>query len=76
MKLPSTPLDLLMVSGSFTETDPIVIVGDGMSEQLISSATMKALFDTHKDQMYLFCLIGNGDEALSKSHQQSLEILK
>ena len=74
VKLPSTPLDLLMVSDQFSETDPIVIVGDGMSEQLISSsATVKALFDIHKDQMYLFCLIGNGDEALSQSNQQSLE---
>ena len=74
VKLPSTPLDLLMVTGQFNEKDPIVIVGDGMSEQLISScASVKAVFDSHKDQMYLFCVIGNEEEALLKSNQQSLE---
>ena len=75
VKLPSTPLDMI-VSDQFDEKDPIVIVGDGMSEQLMSSSqSVRAVFNSHRDHMYLMFVIGSGSEALSMSNQQTLEKL-
>ena len=74
VKVPSTPLDLLTISGQFSEKDPIVIVSDGFSEQLMCPDNNKVrhLFGVYS-KLFLLCVKGQGDEALSDPNQTLLE---
>ena len=73
VKIPSTPLDLL---SSFKEDweSVNVIIGDGFSEQLMSRETgVTDAFNVFKDRLFLLCIVGSGDEALSGANQTRLE---
>ncbi|KAM7454935.1 hypothetical protein BLSTO_04308, partial [Blastocystis sp. subtype 1] len=73
VKIPSTPLDLL---SSFKEDSESVnvIIGDGFSEQLMSRETcVTDAFNVFKDRLFLLCIVGSGDEALSGANQTKLE---
>ncbi|KAK8822399.1 hypothetical protein WA577_005562 [Blastocystis sp. JDR] len=73
VKVPSTPLDLL---SSFKEDSESVnvIIGDGFSEQLMSRETcVTDAFNEFKDRLFLLCIVGSGDEALSGANQTKLE---
>ena len=73
VKIPSTPLDLL---SSFKDDSESVnvIIGDGFSEQLMSRETcVTDAFIVFKDRLFLLCIVGSGDEALSGANQTKLE---
>ena len=73
VKVPSTPLDLL---SSFKDDSESVnvIIGDGFSEQLMSRETcVTDAFTVFKDRLFLLCIVGSGDEALSGANQTKLE---
>ncbi|KAM7454618.1 hypothetical protein BLSTO_04623 [Blastocystis sp. subtype 1] len=73
VKVPSTPLDLL---SSFRDDSESVnvIIGDGFSEQLMSRETcVTDAFNVFKDRLFLLCIVGSGDEALSGANQTKLE---
>ena len=73
VKMPSTPLDLLTIKGQFHEKDPVLIVGDGFSEQLMSSnEEVRTVFRVYL-KLFLLCIKGTEDEALSISNQILLE---
>ena len=74
VKMPSTPLDLLTVEGQFNVKDPVVIVSDGFSEQLMSqNDEVKEVFKQYK-KLFLLCVKGKGDgEALNGVNQSLLE---
>ena len=74
VKMPSTPLDLLTVPGQFNVRDPVVIVSDGFSEQLMSqNDEVKEVFKQYR-KLFLLCVKGRGnDEALSGLNQSVLE---
>ena len=73
VKMPSTPLDLLTIKGQFNEKDPVIIIGDGFSEQLMSSnEEVRTVFRVYL-KMFLFCIKGIDDEALSIPNQTLLE---
>ena len=74
VKMPSTPLDLLTVKGQFNEKDPVVIVSDGFSEQLMSKDDeVRNVFRAYS-KLFLLCVKGKDNEALSESNQSLLEI--
>ncbi|CBK22809.2 uncharacterized protein [Blastocystis hominis] len=73
VKMPSTPLDLLTVSGHFNEKDPVVIVSDGFSEQLMSqNDEVRTVFKRYR-KLFLLCVKGNNNETLSALNQSLLE---
>ncbi|KAK8821700.1 hypothetical protein WA556_002147 [Blastocystis sp. ATCC 50177/Nand II] len=73
VKIPSTPLDLLCSFRDDTESVN-VIIGDGFSEQLMSRETcVRDAFTVFKDRLFLLCIVGSGDEALSGANQTKLE---
>ncbi|KAK8832630.1 hypothetical protein WA577_004889 [Blastocystis sp. JDR] len=73
VKIPSTPLDLLSSFRDDTESVN-VIIGDGFSEQLMSRETcVTDAFTVFKDRLFLLCIVGSGDEALSGANQTKLE---
>ena len=73
VKVPSTPLDLLSSFKDDTESVN-VIIGDGFSEQLMSRETcVTDAFNVFKDRLFLLCIVGSGDEALSGANQTKLE---
>ena len=73
VKIPSTPLDL--ISSFKSEENTIhVIISDGFSEQLMSiESCVNGVFTVFKNQVFLLCVVGSGDEALSGSNQSQLE---
>ena len=73
VKMPSTPLDLLTVKGQFKEKDPVVIISDGFSEQLMSQDDEVRNVFVAYSKLFLFCVKGNDDEALNATNQSSLE---
>lgn len=75
VKMPSTPLDLLIVRGQFSEKDPVVIVSDGFSEQLMSQDNEVANVFRVYSKLFLLCIKGKDKEALSGPNQTSLEKL-
>ena len=73
VKMPSTPLDLLSVKGQFNEKDPVVFVSDGFSEQLMSQDNeVRNVFRAYS-KLFLLCVKGKDNEALSGSNQSLLE---
>ena len=74
VKYPSTPLDLLTISGQFNEKDSIVIVSDGFSEQLMAPDNNKVRYLLRVySKLFLLCVKGQDDEALSDPNQALLE---
>lgn len=70
--LPSTPLDLLQSLPSETRTQPVLVFGDGVSEQLLSPVEdVKELARTWR--LFLVCVSGSGEESLSNENQQLME---
>ena len=73
VKMPSTPLDLLTLEKRFDEKDPVVIISDGFSEQLMSqNDEVRDLFEQYS-KLFLLCIKGKNDEALSAVNQCCLE---
>lgn len=70
--LPSTPLDLLQSLPNEMKTQPVVVFGDGISEQLLSPVEdVKEVARTWR--LFLVCVSGSGDESLSSENQQQME---
>ena len=70
--MPSTPLDPLQGMPNEMKANPVVVFGDGISEQLLSKhSIVKELARTWK--IFLVCVRGSGDDALSDENQTRLE---
>ena len=71
--VPSAPLDVLAIEGKFNKKDPVVIISDGFSEQLMSQDDeVRNMFRAYS-KLFLICLKGKDDEALSAANQSLLE---
>lgn len=74
-KLPSAPLDVAASFDKATKALPVVVFGDGVSEQLLSQRpSVKRAVGLFK-QLFLVCVVGQGEEALSTANQSQLESL-
>ena len=74
-KLPSAPLDVAASFDKATKALPVVVFGDGVSEQLLSQRpSVRRTIGLFK-QLFLVCVVGQGEEALSPANQSQLESL-
>ena len=74
VRMPSAPLDLLSINSRFNEKDPVVIISDGFSEQLMSPDNEKIRNIIGRySLLYLLCIKGKNEEALSMANQWLLE---
>ena len=74
-KLPSAPLDVAASFNKATKALPVVVFGDGVSEQLLSQRpSVRRTIGLFK-QLFLVCVVGQGEEALSPASQSQLESL-
>ena len=74
-KLPSAPLDVAASFNKATKALPVVVFGDGVSEQLLSQRpSVRRTIGLFK-QLFLVCVVGQGEEALSPANQSQLESL-
>ena len=77
VKMPSTPLDLLTVKDRFDEKDPVVIVSDGFSEQLMSQDDDVGNITRRYKKLFLIWIIGRNKEAISEyNKKKQLKALK
>lgn len=74
-KLPSAPLDVAASFNKATKALPVVVFGDGVSDQLLSQRpSVRRTIGLFK-QLFLVCVVGQGEEALSPANQSQLESL-
>ena len=72
VKMPSTPLDLLTLKKQFDEKDPVVIVSDGFSEQMMSEDNEVKRITNKYRNLFLVLLYGRQKESLSEYNRKKL----